>query len=439
VSAAGPPEGAQRRSAQHEGTPVTAAAGGFANLGLLPELADAAAQCGFAEPTPIQVQVIGAVLQGQDVLGWAPTGSGKTAAFALPLLQTLCGGEQHTPRRVRALVLVPTRELAAQVGEVLRRLAMPLRWRLKLAVLSGGVSLNPQMMGLRGGADLVVATPGRLLDLVAHNALHLRSVEVLVLDEADRLLEPGFADELSRVLALLPTQRQNLFFSATLSPDVQALAQRLLRAPVLLQAQATAGAEPVIVQRAIQVDPGRRTALLRHLVLEHQWLCVLVFVATQYAAELVAGKLYKAGLFATPFHGGMAQGARTQVLAEFGRGQWDVVVTTDLAARGLDIAALPAVVNYDLPRSAVNYLHRIGRTGRAGASGVALTFLGPQDEAHFQLIEKRQGLSLPREQIAGYEPSAPSPMPAVEAGPGGGVKGRRPSKKDKLRAAARSL
>ena len=407
----------------------------FAGLGLSPELAFAAAQSGYTEPTPIQAQAVPVVLQGADLLGWAPTGSGKTAAFALPLLQRLGLGSQHTPRRVRALVLVPTRELAAQVGEVLRRLAALLAQRFKVAVLFGGVSINPQMMGLRGGADIVVATPGRLLDVVAHNALALQSVELLVLDEADRLLELGFADELARVLALLPVQRQNLFFSATLGPDVQALAQALLRAPVQVQANAAPGAEPVILQRAIQVDPAQRTALLRHLIAEQKWERVLVFVATQFAADRVAAKLYKAGLYATPFHAGMSQGARTQVLAEFKQQQWDVLVTTDLAARGLDIAQLPAVVNYDLPRSADNYLHRIGRTGRAGASGVALSFVGAQEEAHFRLIEKRQGLMVPREQIAGFEAAAVAPVAVVPGN--GGIKGRRPSKKDKLRAALR--
>ncbi len=408
----------------------------FVALGLSRELAVSAALIGYGVPTPVQAQAIPVVLQGQDLLGWAPTGSGKTAAFVLPLLQRMLNQQAHTPRRVRLLVLVPTRELAAQVGEVIRRLAAPLAERFKVAILFGGVSINPQMMGLRGGADIVVATPGRLLDLLAHNALTLASVQMLVLDEADRLLDLGFADELARLVALLPAQRQNLFFSATLGPQVQALAQGLLRSPVQVQAAATPGAEPVIVQRAIQVEPVQRTALLRHLIAQHAWERVLVFVATQFAADRVAAKLYKAGLFATPFHGGMSQGARTQVLDEFKKQQWDVVVTTDLAARGLDIAQLPAVVNYDLPRSADDYQHRIGRTGRAGASGEALSFIGAADEAHFRLIEKRQGMVLPREQVAGFEPRDAVPAP-VDAVPGaGGVKGRRPSKKDKLRAAS---
>jgi superfamily II DNA/RNA helicase len=410
----------------------------FSSLGLSPALVRAAGELGFTSATPIQTLAIPAVLRGADLLGSAQTGSGKTAAFALPLLQLLQDGQTHTPRRVRALVLVPTRELAAQVGEVLRSLAQHLPQPPKVAVLFGGVSINPQMMGLRGGADVVVATPGRLLDLVEHNALKLSAVTQLVLDEADRLLDLGFADELQKVLALLPATRQNLFFSATFPAAVQALAEGLLRDPVRVEVEATEANEPAILQRVIQVDEKRRTELLRHLITEQGWERVLVFVATQYATEHVAWKLHKNGIFATPFHGGLSQGARHKVLQEFKDERWDVVVTTDLASRGIDIAQLPVVVNYDLPRSAVDYVHRIGRTGRAGESGLAVSFVSAATEAHFALIEKRQNLSLPREQVAGYEP-VETAAPAVDLAPvpgTGGVKGKRPSKKDKLRAAA---
>ena len=388
---------------------------------------------GFVAPTPIQEAAIPAILRGADVVGSAQTGSGKTAAFALPLLQQLQAGATHTPRRVRALILVPTRELAAQVGEVVRSLAQHLPQPVKVAVVFGGVSINPQMMALRGGAD-IVATPGRLLDLVDHNALQLASVNLLVLDEADRLLDLGFAEELQRTLALLPARRQNLFFSATFPADVQTLAESLLKDPVRVAVADTPANEPCIVQRAIAVDASRRTQLLRHLVKENEWSRVLVFVATQYAAEHVAEKLYKAGIFATPFHGGLSQGARKQVLQEFKDDRWQVVVTTDLAARGIDIAQLPAVVNYDLPRSAVDYVHRIGRTGRAGESGMAVSFVTADAEAHFRLIKKRQHLTLPREQIPGFEPTELPPEGTSEGT--GGIKGKRPSKKDKLRAAA---
>ncbi|HSV53902.1 MAG TPA: DEAD/DEAH box helicase [Burkholderiaceae bacterium] len=409
----------------------------FPSLGLSPALAAAAGAMGFAAPTPIQAAAIPAILRGADVLGSAQTGSGKTAAFALPLLEQLQEGRQYTPRRVRALVLVPTRELAAQVGEVVRSLAKDLPRPLKTAVVFGGVSINPQMMALRGGADIVVATPGRLLDLVDHNALKLASVGLLVLDEADRLLDLGFADELNRVLALLPPKRQNLFFSATFPPAVQALAQALLHDPVRVEVPDTPANEPAILQRVIQVDAPRRTELLRHLIKENGWERVLVFVATKYASEQVATKLYGRGVYATSFHGDLSQGARKEVLAEFKAERWEVLVTTDLASRGIDIAQLPVVVNYDLPRSAVDYVHRIGRTGRAGESGLAVSFVSADTEAHFALIEKRQRLSLPREQVAGFEPAAQPVDAAAAKAPGtGGIKGKRPSKKDKLRAAA---
>jgi superfamily II DNA/RNA helicase len=305
-------------------------------------------------------------------------------------------------------------------------------------VVFGGVSANPQMMRLRGGADVLVATPGRLLELVDNNAVQLSSLELLVLDEADRLLDAGFADELARVLALLPARRQSLMFSATMPPPVQRLAGQLLHEPMQVRIADTPQTVPAIVQRVIVVDPPRRTMLLRELMHQQGWKRALVFVATQHAAETVAAKLYAHGVYATPFHGGLSQGARTQVIDELRRGQWDVVVTTDLAARGLDIAQLPVVVNYDLPRSAVDYVHRIGRTGRAGASGLALSFVSAATEAQMRLIEKRQGVQLAREVVAGFEP-APGDAPPVDkaAVPGtGGVKGRRPSKKDKLRAQA---
>ena len=391
-----------------------------------------AAAAGWAAPSAIQRAALPAILLGRDVLGQAPTGSGKTAAFLLPLLQRLLaepGRAGERPRRLRALILAPTRELAAQIGKVAKLLAP----ELKAVIAVGGLSINPQMMTLRGGADLLVATPGRLLDLVDHNALRLTDVAVCVLDEADRLLDLGFADEIGRVLALLPARRQNLFFSATFPPEVQALAQTLLREPVRLEVEATPANEPNIVQRVIAVDAIKRTELLRHLLKENEWSRVLVFVATKYAAEHVAWKLHKNGIFATPFHGDLSQGARTKVLAEFKNEQWDVVVTTDLAARGIDIAQLPVVINYDLPRSAVDYVHRIGRTGRAGEPGLAVRFVSAGTDAHFALIEKRQGLSLPREVVPGFEPTE-VPLPAVPGN--GGVKGKRPSKKDKLRAAA---
>jgi ATP-dependent RNA helicase RhlE len=406
----------------------------FSSLGLSPPLVRAVEESNYVAPTPIQTAVIPAVLDGRDVWACAQTGSGKTAAFALPLLQQHAGERAETPLQVRALILVPTRELAAQVGESIRNYARYLSRPVKVLTVFGGVSINPQMMALRGGADVIVATPGRLLDLVDHNALSLRSVARLVLDEADRLLDLGFADELRSVLERLPEQRQNLLFSATFPPEVHALAENLLRDPVRVDVPATAETTPDILQRAILVDTARRTQLLRHLIQEHDWTRVLVFVATKYATEHVAEKLRRAGIKAAAFHGELSQGARTKALADFKASKLQVVVATDVAARGIDITQLPAVVNYDLPRSAADYTHRIGRTGRAGESGVAVSFVIANSEAHFRLIEKRHRLDLARETIVGFEPvetAAPAEAPAAAST--GGIKGKRKSKKDKLR------
>ena len=406
----------------------------FSSLGLTPTLAQAATDLGFASPTPIQTEAIPVVLEGRDLLASARTGSGKTAAYALPLLQRWVAAAGQGPRRARALVLVPTRELAAQVGEVLRALAQPLQPRPKLIVAFGGVSINPQLMALRGGADVVVATPGRLLDLIDHNGLRLDAVQTLVLDEADRLLDLGFADELARVLALLPARRQNLLFSATVPAAVETMAMQLLRDPVRIDVPSQDDeAAPVVQQRAFAVDEQRRTQLLRQLMKDEGWKQVLVFVATQYGAERLATKLHQGEMYATAFHGGLSQGARQKTLDEFKAKRWDVLVTTDLAARGIHIEGLPVVVNFDLPRSAVDHVHRIGRTGRAGQNGLAVSFVTAAALAHWRLIEKRQGMSLPLETVPGFEPTETPPEPS----PGnGGIKGKRPSKKDKLRAAA---
>ena len=412
----------------------------FSSLGfspaLLPALLRAFTEKGYLAPTAIQAQAIPAILQGRDIVASASTGSGKTVAFALPMLHQLADSAAGKPRRLRGLILVPTRELAAQVGEVIVSLAQFLPQRVKVAVVFGGVSINPQMMNLRGGADIVVATPGRLIDLIERNALTLASVAMLVLDEADRLLDLGFGEELNRILALLPARRQNLFFSATFPPAINALAESLLHDPLRIEVQAAPQARPDIVQRAIEVDASRRTQLLRHLVQTEGLSRVLVFVATKHAAEIVADKLRKAGIEAEPFHGELSQGKRNQVLQDFKQKVLQVVVATDVAARGIDIAQLPAVVNYDLPRSSVDYTHRIGRTGRAGESGMAITFISADTEAHFRLIEKRQRLSVTREQVAGFEPVETRLPNAADPLATGGIKGKRPSRKDKLREAA---
>jgi ATP-dependent RNA helicase RhlE len=422
----------------------------FTALGISPPLILAVAELGFDAPTAIQTQAIPAMLLNRDLLGIAQTGSGKTAAFALPLLERLLAQEiPHRigatgPKLTRALVLVPTRELAAQVGEVFRSLALHFQRKPKIVVAFGGVSINPQLMSLRGGADVIIATPGRLLDLAQHNAIRLQHVETLVLDEADRLLDQGFADELRAVLMLLPEQRQHLFFSATSNPEVDALVGELAHEPLRLDLGSRLEPDPIIEQRVFHVDDTRRTQLLVHLFKANEWDHVMVFAGTQYNTVRVAEKLQRAKIYATAFHGGLSQGARTQAMDEFKARRWQVLVTTDLAARGIHVPKLPVVVNYDLPRSANDYLHRIGRTGRAGESGLAVSFVSSASEAHFQLIEKRQGLSLPREIAAGFEPlsdhASPIPLDARQAlalaQATGGVKGKRVSKKDRLRAAA---
>ena len=419
----------------------------FTALGLNPALAAAAAAAGWAQPTPVQAAMLPAALLGRDVCALSPTGSGKTAAFLLPLLQRLLATPARpaarppaTPRRLRGLVLAPTREIALQTADVARTLLQGLPAAPKLVVAVGGASINPQLLALRGGTDLLVATPGRLLDLLAHNGLHLDDVATLVLDEADRLLDLGFADELGRVLAALPARRQTLLVSATLPDAVQALAAQVLHDPVQVDAAAGPDAAPLpaITQRAIVVDSARRTALLRHLVTTAGWARVLVFVATQYASEHVADKLRRAGLQAEALHGRQSPGRRAAALDAFAAGRLPVLVATDLAARGIDLPGLGVVVQHELPRSAVDHTHRIGRTGRAGASGLAVSFIladAPGSEAHFRLIEKRQQQRVPREVVAGFEPAA-APLPPAVADATGGIKGRRPSKKDKLRAAA---
>lgn len=406
----------------------------FSSLGLSDPLLRAVAEAGYVEPTPIQSAVIPIVLRDHDLQGSAQTGSGKTAAYVLPLLQLLSERNRERGRFARALIIVPTRELAVQVGASIRKYGRFLSPPLKTLTVYGGVSINPQMMALGGGADILVATPGRLLDLVDHHAVSLSAVSTLILDEADRLFALGFTDELNRVLSLLPTRRQTLLFSATFPDSVQALAASVLREPVRIDVPVEPTTAPDIEQRAIEVDVPRRTQLLRHLIESNGWTRVLVFVATKYATEHVAEKLRRAGLAAGALHGELSQGARMQALDDFKAGKLSVLVATDLAARGLDIVQLPVVVNFDLPRSAIDYTHRIGRTGRAGERGIAINFISASTHPHFRLIEKRHGLQLPREQIPGFEPvEIEVPVPTGT----GGVKGKRKSKKDKLREAAR--
>ena len=414
----------------------------FNDLGLSPELLLALKPQTYPAPTAVQQEFIPLALSGRDVWVTAPTGSGKTLAYALPLIEHIVQAFATAPtlttperssKKIQGLVLVPTRELAIQVGQTFMSLTAHWGKQFKVTVVFGGVSINPQMMGLRGGTDLLIATPGRLLDLLDHNALKLNSVRSLVLDEADKLLELGFQEELQRVLGALPLQRQNLFLSATRPSSVENLALSLLNKPHQICIEGEKPQPSVIVQRAIYTDTSKRAQLLKHLIQAQKFQQVLVFVATQHSCDIVAAKLRVAGISAEPFHGQLSQGKRQQVLEDFKAHRVKVVLATDLASRGLDIEKLPVVVNFDLPRSAVDYTHRIGRTGRAGEPGLAISFVCPESLQHWSLIEKRHQVKLDRESILGFEATQEVPMLIDKAG---GVKGKRPSKKDKLRQLA---
>lgn len=385
------------------------AATNFAELGLSPALVSAVAALAYPAPTAIQQQAIPAALAGRDILAGAQTGSGKTAAFALPLLQRLSqrAARPGAGNGVRALILVPTRELAQQVGEAFKTYGAELEKPLKILSVYGGVAINPQMLSLRGGADILVATPGRLLDLAAKNALVLTRVEALVLDEADKLLNLGFSEELANVLAGLPRQRQTLLFSATFPDEVMGLCDKLLQQPERIALDAEQ--KPAIEQRIITVLRERKNALLIHLLQNETWPQVLVFASAKNTCNRLVEKLAKAKLVAAALHGDLSQGARDKALRDFKAGKLRILIATDVAARGIDIAALPCVVNFELPRSPNDYVHRIGRTGRAGKSGHAVSLICPEEYAHFGVIEKRMKQRLPREIIPGFEVESPAP------------------------------
>ncbi len=375
----------------------------FASLGLRPEMLRAiAAKPQFKRPYPIQNRAIPAILQGRDLLAIAKTGSGKTAAFILPLLQLI--QEQHPCERrmLKVLILVPTRELAAQIAAVALEFGRQLTPRVKSGAVFGGVAINPQMI-LLNGIELLVATPGRLLELVAKNSVQLATVATLVLDEAEKMLEEGFQEELAQILALLPGRRQSLLFSATFGAEVRRLANGLLTKPLEIEIMDEPVGTELITQLIYTVAPDRKGPLLRYLIKNGDGEQLLVFTSSQKRADNVANKLLVNGISATPFHGGMSQGKRTAALAGFKAGTLQVLVATDLAARGIDIEFLPHVVNYELPRSPNDYIHRIGRTGRAETAGDAVTLLCPEDLAHFRVIEKRLGQRLEKIDTTGLD------------------------------------
>jgi ATP-dependent RNA helicase RhlE len=417
----------------------TSALPSFADLGLVPELLKAVAEQGYTEPTPIQAQAIPLVLEGRDVMGGAQTGTGKTAGFTLPILHRLSrhASTSASPARhpVRALILTPTRELAAQVEESVRTYGkyLPLRY----AVVYGGVPMDPQIAALRAGVEILVATPGRLLDHVQQRTVNLQQVESFVLDEADRMLDMGFMPDVSRIMALLPKQRQSLLFSATLSNEIKSLAATILRTPVTVEvARSNALAESV----THVVHPARREhkrELLAHLIRSRNLTQVLVFTSTRIGANRLAYQLNKDGIHAAAIHGDKSQPERLQALAEFKSGKVGVLVATDVAARGLDIEDLPHVVNFELPNSPEDYVHRIGRTGRAGATGEAISLVCAEEHERLAAIEKMIKVTLLKVIVPGYEPDArevPTLIGAAES-TRGRREGRGRAERDSLTAA----
>jgi len=362
----------------------------FSSFGLSPALVKVLAAQHYEQPYPIQKEVIPAILQRKDVLGIAQTGSGKTAGYVLPILSNLQGNTTVKNRHARVLVLVPTRELAVQVREVFILLGSELPERVKTLAVFGGVSINPQMIGLQG-VQVLVATPGRLLELVESNAVHLSEIETLVLDEADKMLNLGFREEMNRIFTMLPQKRQNLLFSATLSPEVANINQIILHDAVVVKIEPEKEQIDLIEQTGYFVTLEKKGPLLRYLIKKNGLQQVLVFTSSTFQADNVADKLCKNGIDAVSIHSKKSQGARTEALREFKTGKLRVLVTTDLLARGIDIEFLPCVINYELPRSPKDYIHRIGRTGRAENMGEAISFVTPEDQHHFRIIQKKMG------------------------------------------------
>jgi ATP-dependent RNA helicase RhlE len=377
--------------------PEADAPSSFAELMLVPELLRAVADAGYTTPTPIQARAIPLILNGRDIMGLAQTGTGKTAAFTLPIVQRLLGG----PRRARALILTPTRELAVQVKESFARYAI--HSGLEIAVVYGGVPLGPQEQALRGGVDVIVATPGRLLDHMERQNVAFDDLEVLVLDEADRMLDMGFAPQLNRIVAEIPKYRQTLLFSATMAPEIEALARKYLRKPIVVQVGLRTQAASTVTHAVYPVPRDRKGALLVELLRKTELDSVLVFTRTKHGADKVVRNLDKEGISSLAMHADKSQGQRTDALDQFKKGTIRVLVATDIAQRGLDIAGISHVINYDVPAQAEDYVHRIGRTGRAAATGDAFTFMAADEISMVRLIERTLGTPIPRISVPGYD------------------------------------
>ena len=380
----------------------------FVNVGLIEPLLSTIAEIGYQTPTAIQKSVIPTILSGKDVMAAAQTGTGKTAGFTLPLLQRLANGSKVRSNHVRALILAPTRELAVQIGESVANYGKHLA--LKSMVVYGGVKINPQMMKLRGGVDILIATPGRLLDLVNRNAVKLSQVEILVLDEADRMLDMGFSAEIGKILTLLPAKRQNLLFSATFSDEIHNLTREFLKNPVKVAVSPRNSAPKSVKQWVYEVDKSKKNFLLGHLISTNNWTQVLVFVRTKKGADLLVRQLTDDNISAVAIHGDKSQGQRTRALADFKGCKTTVLVATDIAARGLDIQELPQVINFDLPKVAQDYIHRIGRTGRANLNGEAISLVSADEVKLLAAVETLIRQTLVREMVTGFIPIHKVPL-----------------------------
>ncbi len=398
----------------------------FTSLGLSAQILDAIAEQGYDTPSPIQLQAIPAVLEGKDVMAAAQTGTGKTAGFTLPILELLSKGPRAKANQARTLILTPTRELAAQVEKSVVTYGKNLP--LSSTVVFGGVKINPQMMKLRKGVDILVATPGRLLDLYNQNAVRFNDLEVLVLDEADRMLDMGFIHDIRKIISFLPKQRQNLMFSATFSDDIRNLAKGMVHNPVEISVSPRNTTVESVKQWICPVDKKQKSALLMHLISQNRWKQVLVFSKTKHGANRLARYLENYGIKATAIHGNKSQGARTKALANFKNGSVQVLVATDIAARGLDIEQLPHVVNFDLPNVPEDYVHRIGRTGRAGATGEAVSLVSADEFKLLSDIEQLIQQLLPREYIEGFDPVHDLPESNLRKRPAKHHKSKKPKK-----------
>ncbi len=396
----------------------------FDTLGLSAPILAAVKEQGYDTPSPIQAQAIPAVIEGRDVMAAAQTGTGKTAGFTLPLLEILSGGESAPSNQVRALVLTPTRELAAQVAESVATYGKNLP--LKSTVVFGGVKINPQMMKLRKGADILVATPGRLMDLYNQKAVRFDKLEVLILDEADRMLDMGFIRDIKKIISLLPKKRQNLMFSATFSNDIRSLAKGLVNDPIEISVSPRNATANTVTQWVCPVDKNKKPALLAELIWEEKWEQVLVFSRTKHGANKLTKFLEANGIRAAAIHGNKSQGARTKALADFKSGSVRALVATDIAARGLDIDQLPQVVNFDLPNVSEDYVHRIGRTGRAGATGQAVSLVSAEEYKLLSDIERLIKQVIERREVEGFKPVHSLPASRLDNRPQRAKKPKKP-------------